>query len=619
MEPKLTFPEASVPVGRSYAIAEHGDASAPVAVRELIQNAMDAHAELEGPSRDACHVSFEVQRIQKKDIPDFDVYQNALDLALEYWSGNKAVARHLNGIKNYTREDEIDLLCVSDTGKGMDATGMDSMLSEGAPEKKSGSSGAFGVGHLTAYGLSGLKYIFYGGKRQGGHIVGAGHALLASFIEQDERLRSDNGYYVKEFKGLFDNLFIYHDNKDLPDFLVKKLARIEKSGSVIAILGFNWFKVHSESHEERDKIVQELILEAVAKNFAIAICAGELKVSVKTSNDTVMIDESSVIEFLQMQIDKKSDESASRTIDMIRTYKNPDVYSQLEGEFSDCEIRQRNGTQRHSASIWRNGMLIMERHQGLSRSMFGSKKLLNAVVLFSGRKNPRKSHDLIKNAETPMHDRIQSNRLDSEKEISNLRDLMTAIREWINHNAEETGDETTDLSDEIILSTGSSAQIKRSRPPIELRDSIDDDDAGVHGEGHGGKDTAGGSKGEGRTGKKAIIRKAAQARVQGKAISNQSYHIRLLPGKKLEKAVVKISIDNGVDASCVGNYGERQIEIASAKYFGEDGGIIHVKDGNLILDEGVKKDEPIEIQIEFDRAVNDVDAISLGCLLGSSK
>ena len=609
----LVFPEASTKVGRPYAVAEHDDAPATVAVRELIQNALDAYAEINKDRSGICRVTFKTGRLKTSDIPDFEEgYKGALDAALRSWRGaeNASVINYLKSMKDCADQDEIDVLYVIDNGKGLDTAGMDAMLGEGTPKKQNGSSGSFGVGHLTAYGLSGLNYIFYGGKQQDGQILGAGHAILAGFADSEGKLKSNNGYFVKEFSGLFDSLFTYCDSKNLPEFLLSELRKIQGSGSVIAILGFNWFKKDLEGLEEKNKKVNELILEAAAKNFAIAICAQNLEVFT-----TERIDVSRIVGFLEDRKNRNQDKDANLTLEAIKTYQEATLRGNLENDkFADCDLAQRNGTTQHNVLVWRNGMLIIKKHRGLSREMFGSKKLLNALVMLSGSKNPRGAHDLVKNAETPMHDRIQESRLSSKQERANLKALLNDIREWIKERAEETGDESSDLSDEILVSSGSTMQPKPYRYLRKLVDD-DDDDAGDHGDEGGGGRKGHGRKGEGVRGKRAVPRKnIVEAKVQGKARPDGTYLIKLVPNKDIGKAVIQVTVNNGVDSSCLGDIKERELKITGAT--ASDGKNCQIVNGDVEL-EGVEKDKPINIMVTFDAPKEIVNDVSLGCLLGS--
>ncbi len=622
--PRLIFPKASTKVGRPYSIAEHCVVDPDTACRELIQNSLDAHAALQ--DKGPCRVSFKVSTIKTRDIPGYNDYCKAMSEARASWEANKEVANYLGAINTYLRKKEISVLFVIDNGKGFNEKGLEAVMGEGTPEKQEGSAGSFGIGHLTTYGISGLQYILYASKQQDGTELFAGHAILASH-SSDGNLRSNNGYLVEEYQSKFDNPFTFSDAQNMPEFLREELEHVEHSGSIIAVLGFNGFR---QDRSTKKKKLTEQICEATAENFAMAIWAGDLEIEVggEHNPDELVperqeIDKSQIKEFLEYMEHPETGTreqtlKARQTLDAIETFSQGDsARGHLPHPFEDCQIYLRNKTRAHMISIWRNGMLITRRHRGLAKDQFDDKKKLDAVVLLSGRRKLRRAHDIVKKAETPLHDQIQEKRLSENAEVQKLRDFFTAVRKWVSEHAEDSGGESADLENEVMLDSGNAFDVTS----VGLSRLFQSQQPGDMVEGEGTHETNGESIAKTR---KKSIKALAQTKIQGRVLDGCDYRVRIKPAKEITSGLLKVVMASGQDASCSGHIPDTMLIVKSATQIEATNGKngkkrarkkYKIEDGMVRLPK-LSAEEFVEMDITFSNPPKNLNQVSLSCLLG---
>ena len=623
--PRLRFPIDGSKVGRPYALAQHCVAEPDTVCRELIQNSLDAHAVTrdDGP----CRVVFRTSRVEAKELPGYDDYRQALERSERSWQGKQEVSAYLANLRDCLRESErsgLDILFVSDNGAGFSEEGLEAVMAEGAPEKQDGSSGSFGIGHLTAYGISGLQYICYAGKRRDGRELMAGHAILAAHDDEAGGLLSGNGYYVEEYTRRFHQPFSFCGSSHIPAFIREELDRIEGSGSVIAVLGFNRFH-RSNGRRQYKKSLNELVCEAAAENFAIAVWEGRLEIEVHSREaDELMasdrkIDKSKIYNFLEHMArpetgTKEQTLKAKQTLEAIKTYESADTpegcSGTLSGEFQDCRIHLRNRAPAHVVSVWRNGMLITRRHRGLARDQFDNKKPLDAVILLSGREDPREAHDLVKRAETPLHDRIVEERLNKAEDKKRLKRLLEAIREWISRRAEDSGGDSKDLENEVMLDAGSTVQAKLVRQPKIFADPTEGQPEGADRRGKKRK------KGKQRKSGNRMNRRIVKSRAQGRVLGDGRYRVGVRPeeGGTLS-GQVKVIVDSGQDPSCSGVVQDRALAVKAAH--GLNGEKYKIRNGMVQVPPGLESGAPLIMDLEFSEPPADLGQVALGCLVNT--
>lgn len=205
MPSDLRFPPTYEARGFStHATTQHAGNPEPI-VRELLQNGLDAAKEADRGTQDnPAEVVFVISERPKSDLPGLDAYERAFraaeELRRERQGGNlsadeKRVIERINGALSANK---IRFLFCRDNGVGLGD--IECVLFEGNTSKGSSGGGSFGVGHMTAFAASDLRYILYAGRASAASTAG-GHAILAAYAEGGT-LKSADGYYTRD-----DDLF----------------------------------------------------------------------------------------------------------------------------------------------------------------------------------------------------------------------------------------------------------------------------------------------------------------------------------------------------------------------------------------------------------------------------
>ena len=269
-QPNLLFLESSDSDSfTASGLSTYRDLRPFVIVREIIQNSLDA---VQGTGINKATIRFSLRTIKASEIPGIKAYRAAFRKAIErrqdeshQGSLGDQEQMVIDRIQEALKRRQQNCLIVEDNGVGFNQLSMDHVLSDGTSYKGDGSGGAFGVGHLTVFPASDLRYVFYGGINSGKWIA-SGQAILASHYknESDEIGRSANGYYLI---GREKRKKIYPRKQALPSFLSNIMCSLrEKSahGSVIAVVAFNHFR-------ETKTTLQQAVAEAAACNFLLPL------------------------------------------------------------------------------------------------------------------------------------------------------------------------------------------------------------------------------------------------------------------------------------------------------------------------------------------------------------
>jgi HSP90 family molecular chaperone len=134
-------------------------------IRELLQNSLDASKEA---GNEKCDVNIYIESIQKSSIPHIQSYENTLNQAIKYHKKEGsygANAKQTVGfIQAALKEENIDVLMFVDNGIGMSPNTLNGLIGERSIKSDESSGGSFGVGHLSSYFLSSLRYVLYASK-----------------------------------------------------------------------------------------------------------------------------------------------------------------------------------------------------------------------------------------------------------------------------------------------------------------------------------------------------------------------------------------------------------------------------------------------------------------------
>ena len=207
---KLIFSKTDSQSGLTNAsISASNDKNSSVVIRELLQNAFDSA--IDDAKREQAEVKFIVDTIQKSDIPGIMEYENAIN-AIEKERLSEQEKDILSAIKEELSQESIPIMYVVDNGIGFNQETLVGILSDGISVKSDpvNSGGSYGNGHFSAFNISNLRYVLYGGKSSDGETICSGQALLrthrdngtlrngAGFLRiKDEPIIEENDIFLK--------------------------------------------------------------------------------------------------------------------------------------------------------------------------------------------------------------------------------------------------------------------------------------------------------------------------------------------------------------------------------------------------------------------------------------
>ena len=249
-------------------------------IRELLQNALDA-----ATGNSSVRVIFRHERIPTADLPCKNDYEQAFDNALTYRRVQRSVdspveRQAIDRISSCLKAPELSVLVCTDCGEGIGEKGLRPLYNTGDTTKRSG-RGSVGLGHLTAFAASDLRYVLYAGRQQSGHVTFGGHAVLAtSRGESGAGPQQDAHGYVRGAEEMVDTPASEASGASIAPDLVRGWLPGSGSGSAVAILGY-------ASDETGD--LGDNILLAAAKNFVVAIHRDALTVTVRTEQGRELV------------------------------------------------------------------------------------------------------------------------------------------------------------------------------------------------------------------------------------------------------------------------------------------------------------------------------------------
>lgn len=402
-------------------------------VRELLQNCLDAR---ENGQR--VDVSISIRRVPISQIPDLSGYKRAFEDVVRnrkeagrFSETDNTVANRIEDVLG-DKDGEMWVLVCRDDGQGLTDDTMSRLLSEGNTTKTDHGAGSVGLGHLTAFGASDLRYVIYGSRGPEGPIV-SGRCLLAAHLPRGkQKTRSHKGTLAigdnPNKIGMFDSPFQYVSQ---PPALVKPdIDRITetgtaKTGTVVAILGFNHF---GESPETGDAL--RYIARTAAAHFSPAICDGRMAVEVTdgkrstklNSPDSVgkaLSKDGYIVRSERWRFPEGMAHRAWRTLNQGK---------QLSSETATILFRKLDDTDRGRTRVnfFREGMWITNSHY--HTGPFADRERFDAVVL-ADPENGRRFSELVRRSEGAEHYDINLRNLPKEdgKELKGMLDEILNI------------------------------------------------------------------------------------------------------------------------------------------------------------------------------------------------
>lgn len=591
--PKLHFGPATswsgfTPTG----VSGFNDLQPGVVVRELLQNALDA-AIAAGECK--AIVRFVVRSVRAADIPGYREYREAFGRAVD-----SQTRRSVNGtltdnaqqvvdtIEAVLDRDRCQVLMVLDNGIGLDATTMDALLSDGTSAKQGAATGSYGNGHVVVIPASDLRYVLYGGIRQDGTRIGAGHAVLASHAKPRSRSHRDaDGYLVHGLgANATDHLYDYAFGKSVPLLIDRELDHIEKEwkhGTAIIVPAFNDFR------EDRDTLWDSVSHAAVC-SFFTAIHHGLLRIEVEEDGggSVQVLDASTVARVLERHKEHKrrrsraslSGERAFRAWETLKTGRRHVLATDLGEVAIHIRHPSPNGTVR--VDLCRNGMWIVDKNNipGFY-GKFADRQPFEAVLLVDAEKGGE-AHRLIRKAEGPLHNSL-STKLLAKAERQNLRGVLEDIREHIREVVPEVGTDTYSPDDVMTLEVGDAdgpgaksgrmsfwglpVEVGRRAPaPVLQQESGGDDQPDSEPPetgGSGGRPTSGGagSKGSSRTPQR-FSSVAVPTGVGSCAVQLRCTH-------DTEAIELSLRVDENDEVTCDHLWADERVRIKSARHDGK--------------------------------------------------
>ena len=468
----LVFRNTDKPVGFTNPALAQLDGSPEPVIRELLQNSLDAAHNAGRPGG----VEFVLQNHSSDVLPGGSSYRQAFQMARSDRDKRSTAPTHdersvLRRIGKRLESQTLPVLFCVDNGTGINPDRMSSLLTPGNSDKGGGGAGSFGVGHLTAFAASDLRYVLYGSRYRTAegslHTVSSGHAILATHpADGGKALRSADGFWVRTGRA---QLPFLGDSSEYPEtappLLREQLEALVDTGTVVCVVGFNDFR------RLKHKTPAEAIARVAAQNFTDAVYRGMLVVRIKSSAlDDIVVDRQSLATLLRPwrhrnvyraprggHIGGADAFRAYETLAEGRVVQIPD----LDG----IEVRMRHlpddeplPTKVH---LYRKGMWITSRPRGLERSAFADCRRFDAAVcLETGR-----FEELVRNAEGPEHLGLQPKRLTfaERKELDELaKKVAAALRDAAGKQPE---DEVVVPDDFALVGGDATSRIERVRRP----------------------------------------------------------------------------------------------------------------------------------------------------------
>ena len=446
MEADLIFPESYKADGFTNNVTSSQAAEPDPVVRELLQNSLDAAIREAG--RDHAEVHFTIVRRPVAALPGLSAYRRAFDAAVAQRAAKKGSQTHderavIDRIRGVLHQQEMSVLFCRDNGVGLDHTRMEALLTEGNSDKPMVGAGSYGLGHLTAFAASDLHYVLYAGRRNGANgasrDIGSGRAILAAHNVGQTR------HAAEGFWRLPVDVFNLDDSNypgEAPPLLRDEVERIDESGSVVAIVGFNDFREDNELASFED------VCRVAALNFLGAIWQGRMVVHVQDERigQAATIDAASLEERLRQHMDQQRLPAGMRgwlvgsqgyrawqTLDEGRVLDRPiDRSVELRFRALGSDTRERSRVQ-----IFRDGMWITNDAPELGTGAFSGVRPFDAVVLLhdADPEDHGEFYDLVRNAEGPEHRGLTKYRDLSKGERDRLRGMLQQLAEQLKSEA----------------------------------------------------------------------------------------------------------------------------------------------------------------------------------------
>ena len=467
MAEKLIFPEEQTSDGFATSqINIHSRGNAEPVIRELLQNCLDARHR----DTDSVDVVFTIDMVATGDLPAWKDYLEAFRSAREQRQQHNQLSQQdvkiCERIETATHGGEIPVLFCQDNGMGIDGKTMNRLLSEGNTDKSEKGAGSVGLGHLTAFAASDLRYVVYGGKTDSG-FTGSGRAILAARMGgggKNTPLSPKGTLALREKQqlDLFDSSVEYLTEP--PKILSKEFKNINGTGTVVAILGFNFFGDNPDYATDR-------ILKVSASHFLPAILKQRMTVTIDNrlaeADSYKRGDHRNIMDFLDPAgaVARRKNISFPEGL-AYRAYRTIDQGTKIGHDMgAEIKIRPLDANERNTrVNIFREGMWITWEAHNLEPSNFAGYKQFDAVILPDPKDTPDELYKLMRSSEGTDHMDIDLNDLNN-KERKKLQGLLSKICDLLKREVGKAGGDTFIPKGFADFPSGSVVKAERLRRP----------------------------------------------------------------------------------------------------------------------------------------------------------
>ncbi len=571
---KLIFSSAQVQSGFTNAsTSASNDKDSSTIIREILQNSYDS-AINEAKEKKA-KIKFILDYININDIPGINEYKEALEaIKNENFSDKEQEQDILNTIIEQLECEKIPVLHVIDNGIGFSQNKLVAILSDGISDKDNpkDAGGSYGNGHFSAFNISNLRYILYGGRLQDGSKLCSGQALLRTF-KQNGELKLGTGFLLTQDKPILVENDIFYKNDDIPKVIDNNLDKIENSGAVVSILGFNFF-----GNDENQKVI-DLILSSIVRNFYVAIYENNLEVEIIQDDKVKLINQETLNQVLEDTKEQKSTPNydiAKRFYDMLENGHHKTITTH-EG---DVKVYYKLSDSKTKLAICRNGMWINDSIPSpLNPVTFIENKPFNSLILAQ---RGTEFSSLIRRAEGNLHNDIKLNRFSNDKagkekrkRLSNalgeIKDFLLKIVEKNDNDSFEVdipelsinmiGDSKTKKEQQSQRKSNKIKKQPRPQKPIPNSDEKSKD-------GKGKKDK---SKTKQRVGNPFDIGRFGSFHNP----KTKTAKVRFAPDKKSTNLLLCLRLEDGTDITCDSLGITERLKIKKALSNGKEYPIVH--------------------------------------------
>lgn len=376
--------------------------------RECIQNSIDAHLDKTKPVR----VVFSTFEVNRSNIPLVDNLRSVIKKASEYAAGEKRATELYGDAMKCIESDKIRILKISD----YNTTGLDGgdakegggrwhslLYAIGSGNNQPGSGGAFGIGKSAPFAASMIRTVFYSTMLEDGSVAFQGKTRLSSFEDDNHIKRRGFGRY-----GIENNEGHVSSIRDRA--LIQDIFERNEQGTDIFVVGYRC----ADDWKKR-------IIEAVVKNFFVAIMRNKLEVTIQDESDAqILISTETLAEIVDRYI---TDEETFLYYKTMVDSKHRYFQDAIPG-IGKVEMYVLVGEGRKRVQGMRKNLMKIHDFKNLRKALNDD---YTGVVIVSGNEGNEKLQGL----EPPAHDEWN---LNLEQSNDADKEAYWAVRNWVWNN-----------------------------------------------------------------------------------------------------------------------------------------------------------------------------------------